>query len=206
MHRPRERRGIRRRSRRHRHSLEVFLDCTARQIEWCRKAGSGSALLCGRCRVLLAEPGRCRILHCRPRRSPASSLFRFECLKTRYEKRAASTSLAALFDVRIGGGGGSRTRVRKQWQPGYYMLVSPFDLVRVLSGEREPDTNQPLDLMNARVGVARVTSSHHDARFRCSEHAAEERSRVFRPRGRNRCSRLWFSIGFTSEPKLGMQP
>jgi len=27
------------------------------------------------------------------------------------------------------------------------MLVSPFDLVQVLSGEREPDLDQPLALM-----------------------------------------------------------
>ena len=99
----------------------------------------------------------------------------------------------------IGGGGGSRTRVRKQWQPGYYMLVSPIDLVTGLSGEREPSSDQPLDFADPYVGVARTASSHHDARFRCREQAAEERSQVFRLRERNRYSRLSFSIGFTSE-------
>ena len=36
--------------------------------------------------------------------------------------------------------------------------------------------------------------------------AADERSWVFRPRERNRYSRLCFSTGFTSQSKLGMQP
>ena len=54
---------------------------------------------------------------------------------------------SALPAVPGGGGGGSRTPVRKQWQPGYYMLVSPLDLVEELSGEREPFSDQPLDLV-----------------------------------------------------------
>jgi hypothetical protein len=47
-----------------------------------------------------------------------------------------------------------------------------------LSGEREPDADQPLDLVDARVGVARATSSHHDARSLRREQAAGERSTV----------------------------
>ena len=61
--------------------------------------------------------------------------------------RAEGLCLSALPAVPVGGGGGSRTRVRKQWQPGYYMLVSPLDLVSALSGEREPRNDQPLDLV-----------------------------------------------------------
>lgn len=36
------------------------------------------------------------------------------------------------------------------------MLVSPFYLIHILSGERETDVDQPLSLAGARVGVARV--------------------------------------------------
>jgi hypothetical protein len=57
----------------------------------------------------------------------------------------------------------SATSCQARWQPGYYMLVSPIDLVLALSGEREPDEDQPLDLADTRVGVTRAASSLHDA-------------------------------------------
>jgi len=65
---------------------------------------------------------------------------------------------------RLGGGGGSWTRVREQWQPGSYMLSSRFNS-RPRSAWRAGNNRGPASEFSwPAARRSPVLSSHHDAR------------------------------------------
>jgi hypothetical protein len=105
----------------------------------------------------------------------------------------------------VGGGGGSRTRVRKSRRPGVYMLSFPFDLVRRLPGKRETIAG-PVTIW--------LSGSRRDGPRSLSHESALDPSGMRNPPGAgcvftqpvlDRCSHLRLS-SLLRATHLGMQP